>query len=105
MKYDIEYINVKYALLNAFMLNASKDVLDISYNKVDSEIIIQVVLMKGAVLFDEIKKTAIGNLPEYKIEIKELYLTKEQFNENKGEWAPKYYNWLDNLLFCKAEVL
>ena len=22
-----------------------------------------------------------------------------------GEWAPKYYRWLENVLFSKAEVL
>lgn len=105
MKYDIDYINIKYSLLNALLIKASKGILDVSYNKTGTEINIQIVLLKGTFLNDEIKKKVRGILSEYDIKITELYLTKEQFNENKGEWNPKYYQWLDCLLFSKAEVL
>jgi hypothetical protein len=50
---------------------------------------------------DNVKK----NLESFDVSIAKLYLRKEQFNENKGEWQPQYYKWLDYLLFSKAEVL
>ena len=105
MKYNHDYISLKYKLLNTLMVNVSKNVLDISYNNSMSKIIIQTVLIKGTVLEDEVKMKIFDILPEYEVVLKEIYLTKEQFNENIGDWSPKYYEWLDNLLFCKAEVI
>ncbi len=105
MKYNTDYINIMYSLMNVFMINASDNIFDISYNVNGAEINIQVVLKTGTVLRSELEKVAYNLLPTYKIGITVLYLTKEQFNENHGEWNPKYYQWLDNLLFSKAEVL
>ena len=105
MRYNIDYLNLKYALVQAFMYNASTDILDISYNRTDTKIEIQVVLLKGHFLSEQFKEKVKENLPEFDLSIKEMYVTKEQYNENIGEWAPKYYDWLENLLFSKAEVL
>jgi len=91
--------------MSAFMLNASRDLLDVSYTASDSEIMIQIVLLKGTTDFGTIRRDIAEILPEYSIEITEVWLTKEQFNENKGEWIPKYYSWLEFVLFCKAEVI
>jgi len=105
MKYDNKYNNLQYSLMSAFMLNASRDLLDVSYTVSDSEILIQIVLLEGTADFGTIRKDVSEMLPEYSIEIREVLLTKEQFNENKGEWIPIYYSWLDSVLFCKAEVI
>lgn len=96
---------MKYALMQVFMFKADKSVLDISYSVNEKNLTIQVVLLEGYTLsnekIDNIKNSLIG----FDVVIKEFYLTKEQFNESKGEWLPKYYEWLDYLLISKAEAL
>ena len=103
--FNYEYINTHYALMEAFLFNADKSVLDISYSTDEKQISIQVVLLEGFPFpqerIDNVKKSTVG----FDVVITELYLTKEQFNESKGEWQPRYYKWLDYLLFSKAEVL
>jgi hypothetical protein len=105
VRYNIEFINIQYAIISSFLIKADKNVLDISYNINGNEIAIQIVMLEGFTLsqkqIDDVKK----NLGSFDVSIVELYLTKEQFNENKGEWLPQYYKWLDYLLFSKAEVL
>ncbi len=105
MKYNTLYINIKYALLEAFMHKASSDILDISYSNEGKTLTIQVVLLEETNLSDEVKKKVKNNLSEFDIKLNELHISKERFNENKGEWKPKYYNWLEHLLFSKAEAL
>ena len=105
MQYNIDYLNVKYALVKAFLFNASEDILDISYCRIGTKIEIQVVLLQGCFLSEQMKERVKENLPEFDLSIEELHVTKEQFNENIGDWVPKYYDWLENVLFSKAEVL
>lgn len=77
----------------------------IEYNVDENKIIIQVVLLEGFTLSQERTDNVKASLASFDVVITELYLTKEQFNESKGEWQPRYYKWLDYLLFSKAEVL
>lgn len=105
MEYDIDYINLKYALINCFLFEASKNVLDISYCVDKRKVTIQVVLLVGFTLSQEIIHSIKNRLSNFDVVITGLYLTKEQFNESKGEWQPKHYKWLEYLLFSKAEVL
>lgn len=105
MEYNLDYINVHYALLKAFMHYASSKILDISYSIEGPKIIIQVVLLSSEGLPEAFNKRANEYLPDFEIIIKEVFLTKEKFNENRGEWEPKNYGWLENVLFSKAEVL
>lgn len=105
MEYNIDYINLKYILINCFLIKADKNVLDISYSVNDSKIAIQVVLLDGFTLSQEKVENIKQELSSFDVTITELHLTKEQFNENKGEWKPQYYKWLDYLLFSKADVL
>jgi|SRR6218665_568089 len=105
MQYNVDYLSTHYALAKAFMFNASEDILDISYCRTGAKIEIQVVLLEGRFLSAQMKERVKENLPESDLSIAELHITKEQFNENIGDWAPKYYNWLENVLFSKAEAL
>lgn len=91
--------------MEAFLFKADKSVLDISYNIAEKQITIQVVLLEGFTLPQESIENVKKSLVSFEIVITELYLTKEQFNESKGEWLPQYYKWLDYLLFSKAEVI
>lgn len=105
MEYNIDYINLKYNLISCFLFKADKAILDISYSVNKKDLTIQVVLLKGFTLshekINDVKKSLVG----FETVITEIYLTKEQFNESKGEWQPQYYKWLDYLLFSKSEVL
>lgn len=91
--------------MEAFMFRADTNVLDISYSINETKIVIQVVLLEGFNLPQERIDNVKVRLSGFDVVITELYLTKKQFNENKGEWHPQYYKWLDFLLFSKAEVL
>lgn len=105
MEYNIDYINLKYTLINYFLLKADKNVLDISYSLDGKKLFIQVVLLDGFTLSQERVENTKERLSSFDVAITELHLTKGQFNESKGEWQPQYYKWLDYLLFSKAEVL
>jgi hypothetical protein len=103
--FNYKYINTHFELMEAFLFKAGKCVLDISYRVAENQIIIQVVLLKGFVLSLERIENVKKKLVDFDVDITELYLTKEQFNESKGDWPPQYYKWLNYLLFSKAEVL
>lgn len=105
MEYNRDYINLKYDLISCFLFKADKNVLDISYSVEETKITVQVVLLEGFSLSGERIDDVKESLGSWEVLVKELHLTKEQFNENKGEWQPKYYKWLDYLLFYKAEVI
>lgn len=104
MKYNIDHIDLQYALIHCFLLKADVNIVDISYSISEENLTLQLVYLEGFTLsqikIDNIKKA----LSNFNIVLIELYITKEQFNENSGEWQPRYYNWLDYLLFSKAEV-
>lgn len=105
MEYNLKHINLKYTLINCFLFKADKNVLDISYSVNETKLAIQVVLLEGFNLSQEKIANIKERLSSFDVAITELYLTKKQFNESKGEWQPRYYKWLDYLLFSKAEVL
>jgi hypothetical protein len=87
------------------MHSLCNDILDISYDKGDGQIYIQIVLLKGKPMPAESLNKVKEYLPDWKITIYAVFMSKEEFNENRGEWQPVYYNWLANVLFSKAEVL
>ena len=87
------------------MIKADKNILDISYSVSENRIAIQFVLLIGSTMSKERVDILKKELATFDIGITEIYLTKEQFNESKGEWQSHYYSWLDYLLFSKAEIL
>jgi hypothetical protein len=103
--YNYELINTQYALMEVFLFKAGKPVLDISYSIDEKKLTIQIVLLEGFNLPPKRIVDIKERLLNFDVVIKELYLTKEQFNESKGEWQPQYYKWLNYLLFSKAEAL
>lgn len=105
MKYNTQYLDVKYALIKTFLINADKDLLDVSYDLVNENLKVQVVLIEESNYSNQLTKTIKEYLTDWDVELIVLYVSKVKFNENKGEWNPKAYNWLRYLLFSKAEVL
>lgn len=105
MDYNIEYIDIKYALINTFLIGLSNNVLDISYSVNGKKLIIQIVLLRGTDLPEKVRAQLKFKLSEFDVVLKEIFIDKEEFNQNRGEWAPVHYQWLDHLLFSKAEVL
>jgi hypothetical protein len=103
--YNLEYINTHYALMEIFLTKTDKSILDISYSIEEKKLRIQIVLLKGSLLSKEIVGEIKNKFDRYELDIVEINLTKEEYNENRGEWQPKYYEWLEYLLLSKAEVL
>lgn len=105
MEYDLDYLELKYNLINCFLINAHKNILDISYSLHDKNITIQVILLTGYNLSPSSLEIIHKKLSDFKIDLIEIHLTKSEYNKSKGEWSPSNYEWLDYLLFSKAEVL
>lgn len=104
INYNYDYIEMRYTLMEVFLFQADKNVLDISYNKIDNLLNIQIVLLDGTELDPKKIEHLKNSFPKYDINIKEIYLTLNQYNESKGDWISKKYKWLDNILFSKMEV-
>jgi len=104
VKFDFDLVGVKYSLIACFLFEADTNILDISYSVEDRNLTLQVVLLAGFTLPKERMDSVKGKLTDFNIELRELHLTRDQFNENKGAWRPTHYEWLDHLLFTKAET-
>jgi hypothetical protein len=103
--YNHELIEIHYTLIEVFLINFQKEILDISYSINGREIYVQVVLLENFILQAETKEKLYQKLVGFDIVLKDLYITKEMFNESKGDWLPIHYNWLEYLLFSKSEIL
>ena len=104
MKYNRQYIDLEYALIQTFLINAQRSILDISYNRDGNNVSIQIVLLEGYSLSDSIIQKMAKTLSAYSVSIKEIHIPKADFNKSKGEWRPAGYEWLSHLLFSKAEA-
>ncbi|MEM8940440.1 MAG: hypothetical protein AAGC64_13965 [Bacteroidota bacterium] len=105
MNYNKKHIDIQVGLINSFLFEVSTNILDVSYTVLDNQLIIQVVLIEGENLDSEIKDRVLENLIDFEVDFKLLNISKEKYNANKGNWNPIEYDWLDNLLFSKAEQL
>ena len=103
--YNIEYLEIEYSLMQVFLINIPDNILDISYYSLLKNIEIQVVILEDTTIKSTYKKDIEHILEGYTIDVNILFISKEKFNENKGEWLPIYYTWLPNLLFSKAAIL
>lgn len=104
-RYDDAYLNVQYAIQNAFMVDGDNNVLDVSYSLHGKEMTIQVVMLEGNKLAVEMIDRVTNALTGFVIKFNYIQISANQFNERKGEWEPTYYKWLPFLVFSKAEVL
>lgn len=105
MSYNFKMIDIQYALINVFLIDAEENIVDISYSIESDEIKIQIVILEGTDIEETTIQKARENIEEFKIVIIKKIISKEKFNENRGNWQPSNYNWLSHPLFSKAEVL
>lgn len=105
MKYNIEYIDLQYNLINCLLVKIESNILDVSYDVNGNQLIIQIIYLKNTFLSEKLIKNLREILPKYEITIKKIPILKEEFNENIDEWLPIHYEWLNNLLFSKAEII
>jgi hypothetical protein len=101
MIYNKEYLDLQYLLTKNFLIDIDKNILDISCSILKDEIIVQVVILKGT--DPKINKT--DKIHTFKITVQVVEMDKNGFNNNKGNWTIKGYNWLDQVLFSKDEVI
>jgi len=100
-----EFIDIKCALIDVFLLQMTENILDISYSLSGNGILLQIVLLEGTSLDENIIDKMHIYLSDYTISIKTIFLSKKQFNENPGDFLPTYYTWLTHNLYSKAETL
>ncbi len=105
MKYNLEYLEIHYALATSFLLHAKRDILDISYTRKHNDISIQIVLPFGVDIDAQLIQKVKSGLAGFDVHIMQLNLTIAQFNETIGDWQPKHYQWLEHVLFSKSQVL
>lgn len=105
INYNENYLNIHYLLITTFLIKVDKNILDISYSIDEDKITIQVVIIEKSNVSEGIKNKLKNQFSSFDINIIEFPLSKDKFNENKGDWSPKYYQWLDYVLFSKAEII
>ena len=100
-----DYFDIKFRLINVFLLEMHENILDISYAYDKDTLNLQIVLLEGTVLAKCYDKSLRDTFNEYDVKIDMIFLTKEIFNQNKGGWLPSGYKWLEFVLYSKAEIL
>jgi predicted regulator of amino acid metabolism with ACT domain len=100
-----KFIDIKCTLIDIFLLQMTKNILDISYSLSGNSILLQIVLLEDTALDENVINKVHKYLSDYTISIKTLFLSKKQFNENPGVFSPIYYTWLTYNLYSKAETL
>ena len=105
MNYNKEYITIEVALINALMIDPQPEMLDVSFSFCNKVISIQIVYLEGTQIDPSTNWRVSENLSGFEIEFSTLFVSKEAFNANKGNWAPVDYEWIGYLLFSKAEQL
>ena len=101
MKYNTDYIDIQYSLIQSLMIGMEENVLDISYNTEGRAITIQVVVLEGTTFSDSAKKKAFESLNDFEVKFNEIVISKRDFNESTGFWQPKCYTQMKSLLFSK----
>lgn len=101
----MNYIEIHTHLIDIFMRKMSKNIVDISYDFNDNDIIIQVVLLENSSLNEYYILELKDLLTNHYVNINTVFVSKDIFNKGKGEWLPLGYKWLTNVLYSKAEIL
>lgn len=99
------YLTIKMKLIELFLCQMPKEILDISYEYNETHLTIQLVLLEDYYIPLNIEEEIKNNFDSYIIDIKYIYLKSEVFNSNKGSWLPAGYEWLPHILYSKAEIL
>lgn len=98
-----QFLEIYCTLIEIFLIDADNNVLDISCKVLGNTVAIQVVMLTGTTLSMEKVGLVRKRLQNANVEITERYLTKDQFNQDRGDWCIAY-DRLDHVLFSKAEA-
>ena len=101
MKYDEKFLDVKYILMNVFLLNIRPNILDVSYSIESLEINIQVVLLEDTELDSFSLKELIDELKGFTVKLNLIFISKMDYNSNKGNWMPIGYEWRSIVVLSK----
>lgn len=97
-------LHIDYILIQNLLIDIEPSILDISYDLNDKNLFLQFVVLYGFNIPLEIIQKLRIELNSYNVQYNTISITREKFNENTGDWLPRYYKWLSHLLFSKAEV-
>lgn len=105
MKDIIKYVSLKNQLINIFLKHMKRNILDISYEYETNTIILQIVMEEQSFLDKSYMEMIDKELKDYIVNVNTIYVSKDEFNKNKGNWAPMGYKWLSHVLYSKNEIL
>lgn len=104
MKDDEQFLDLNYTLIRSLLVGVKPNIIDISYS-VDLNIVeIQIVLLENTTVDERYKNKVIQELVNYKVNFNLIYISRDSYNLNKGNWLPSGYNWLPNVVLSKAEI-
>ncbi|WP_163215066.1 hypothetical protein [Bacteroides sp. 519] len=98
-------VSIKRKLINIFLLEMPRNIVDISYEYNDVSLNIQIVLLDKTDLDKTYENILREEFDHFVVNVTILYIAKDAFNKNIGEWLPSEYNWLSNVLYSKAEII
>lgn len=104
MKLDHKFLDIKYILIQVFLTQLKPYIVDISYSVNLMTVNVQIVMLEGSILDEFYVKGTVEKLKDYKVTFNKIFISKDDFNVNKGIWLPNKYNWLENVLLSKSEV-
>jgi hypothetical protein len=105
MKHNNDYINITYALMQVFLIDAERNLVDVSYSFEGNYLTLQIVLTENTTLSKNTSDKINSILNSHIVIMNVLHISKNKFNESLGEWLPKEYSWLKYLLFSKSYLI
>jgi hypothetical protein len=105
MNYNKPYIDLRYALINSFLINAKVNLLDLSYSIDGNLITIQIGYLDGtACEFDEMINKFKSYVNDFEVMTVFLAISKNDFNAEAVEEFT-IYKRLESAFFVKSELL
>lgn len=104
MDYNETSLDIKYALINVFLTQNDRNVLDISYSVNRKVINIQLILLEHSLLKSLYIDRLNNELAGYIINLTKIYISRDEYNSNRDNWNPVAYNWLEDVLLSKLEI-
>ncbi|KIO76868.1 hypothetical protein TH53_12220 [Pedobacter lusitanus] len=104
MEYDENFLDVKYIMMNVFLLNIRPNILDVSYSIESHEINIQVVLLENTELDSLYLKELIYKLKDFAVKLNVIFISKLDYNSNNGNWIPTRYKWQSIVVLSKSGI-
>lgn len=99
--YDYRFLDLKFKLINLFLIKSPHYVLDVSFSLKENNLDIQIVILENEVIDDDFKTKIRNELSNYEVDIFVVYISESIYNDGKDIWPPDNYSWFENVLLSK----